>query len=428
MKHTVFRRTIAIFLLFFLTLSAGGAAFASAEDAPEMLDLPVIRIDSEVSAEGSDEYEDARVSLLNTTQEFCFDEMEAEWKIHGRSSAVAAKKPFNLRFRYRVDLLGMGEARKWILLANHYDKTMLRNRLMYDLSGQINMRYPVESRFVELYVNGDYQGLYQLCEAPQIDRERVAIHPSKEEFLLEVLIPGRTTSDPTIRTPHKKIQLGLDSIDYLPPDQEEWLTDFFDRAESALKTGNKEEIAAYFDLDSFVNGYILYEFSKNADLAIGSTRFVIEDGKLYTGAAWDFDLSCGNGIRNCDPLHQVNGTIPCATDGWYAVQLWYRDLVQLDWFQDLFSERYRDLQPILVNLYEANELGTSQIDQLVESMPQAIEHNYQKWRVDGREYASARPPEKTYELNVEYLRTWLKDRNEWILQELDHGRGPKLLY
>ena len=412
MKHTVFRRTIAIFLLFFLTVSAGGAAFASAEDAPEMLDLPVIRIDSEVSAEGSDEYEDARVSLLNTTQEFCFDEMEAEWKIHGRSSAVAAKKPFNLRFRYRVDLLGMGEARKWILLANHYDKTLLRNRLMYDLSGQINMRYPVESRFVELYVNGDYQGLYQLCEAPQIDRERVAIHPSKEEFLLEVLIPGRTTSDPTIRTPHKKIQLVLDSIDYLPPDQEEWLTDFFDRAESALKTGNKEEIAAYFDLDSFVNGYILYEFSKNADLAIGST----------------FDLSCGNGIRNCDPLHQVNGTVPCATDGWYAVQLWYRDLVQLDWFQDLFSERYHALQPVLVNLYEANELGTSQIDQLVENMPQAIEHNYQKWRVDGREYASARPPEKTYELNVEYLRTWLKDRNEWILAELDHGRGPKVLY
>ena len=175
-------------------------------------------------------------------------------------------------------------------------------------------------------------------------------------------------------------------------------------------------------------GMALNMLSKNADLAIGSTRFVIEDGKLYTGAAWDFDLSCGNGIRNCDPLHQVNGTVPCATDGWYAVQLWYRDLVQLDWFQDLFSERYHALQPVLVNLYEANELGTSQIDQLVENMPLAIEHNYQKWRVDGREYASARPPEKTYELNVEYLRTWLKDRNEWILQELDHGRGPKLLY
>ena len=92
MKPVAVRRTAAIFLLFFLTLGVVAPVFASAEAAPDgLLDLPVIRIESEISAEGSDEYEDARVSLLNTTQDFCFDDLEAEWKIHGRSSAVANK-------------------------------------------------------------------------------------------------------------------------------------------------------------------------------------------------------------------------------------------------------------------------------------------------------------------------------------------------
>ena len=425
MKNKRFCKKLLCMLLFFaVLLSAAEGAVASA--AEESCELPVVRIDSAVGAEGSNSYEAVTVSIENAPAQFRLEPSEAVWKLHGRSSARSEKKSFNLKFPGRVDLFGMGAAKKWVLVANSYDRTMLRNKLMYDLSGEIGMRCPMESCFVELYINGEYRGVYQLCEAPEIDKERVAIHPAREEFLLEYLLAWREASDPVITTPVYQLQFMLNSLDYLPPDQRQWLASFFAAAENAVKSGDREAIAQYFDLDSMVDGYILYEFSKNADFAIGSTRFILEGGKLYAGPAWDFDLACGNDAYHCDPLHLVNGTRPALTDGWYAVQLWYRDLVQLDWFRQLFAARYLELQPILCNLYEDNELGQNRIDALTGAMPGAIAHNYSRWDIAENEYLLVRQPEESYEQNVEFLRSWLRERNEWILSELAAGEGPGL--
>ena len=424
MSSTFIRKTVILMMLIGLSISIAVPDSRAENETVRNLELPVMIIESGDAKDAADHYQEVVVSIENSEQEFHLDSVDAQWKVHGRSSARGDKKPFAIKFHNRIDVLGMGAAKKWILISNQYDKSLIRNRLMYDLSGKIGMKYPIESRFVELYVNGSYQGVYQLCEAPQIGKNRVDINPAKEEFLLEFMLGGRTSSEPTITTPRYGFLFALNSIDYLPEDQEEWLKDFFDHAEKALKSGDRAEIGKYFDLESMVNGYILYEFSKNADLAIGSTRFIIEDGQLFSGTAWDFDLSCGNDAFNCDYLHLVNGTKPCLTDGWYAVQLWYRDLVKQDWFLELFRERYYELQPILVNLYQDNELGRNQIDILLEKMPKAIEHNYQIWKVSGNDYAKARPGDKTYDLNIEYLRSWLKERNEWITGQLDKGKNP----
>ena len=405
-------------------LGAAEGAAASAEAGP--YELPVIRVESAVGPDGSAHYEAATVSIENAAAQFRLEPSPAVWKLHGWSSARSEKKSFNLKFPRRVDLFGMGAAKKWVLVANSYDKTMLRNKLMYDLSGAIGMRYPMESCFAELYINGEYRGVYQICEAPEIDKERVSIHPAREEFLLEYLLAWREASDPVIKTPVYQLQFMLNSLDYLPPDQRQWLQAFFAAAENALKSGDRDAIAQYLDLDSMVDGYILYEFSKNADFAIGSTRFVLEGGKLYAGAAWDFDLACGNDAYHCDPLHLVNGTRPALTDGWYAVQLWYRDLVQQDWFCQLFAARYLELQPILCNLYEDNELGQNRIDALTGAMSGAIAHNYSRWDITENEYVLVRQPEESYDQNVEFLRTWLRERNEWILSQLAAGEGPSL--
>ena len=420
------RRLLCAALALCTLFSCLTALTCFADDGQERYELPIISIHSAKGAESSTSYTDVTIRIENAEKAFCLEECDAAWKIHGRSSARNSKKSYNVRFPERTDLLGMGAAKKWVLVGNPYDKSLLRNKLMYDLSGAVGMLYPMESRFVELYVNDRYRGVYQLCEAPEIDRERVAIHPAREEFLLEILLAGRKSDDPVITTPEYHLQFTLNDLDYLPKDQRAWLKDFFEEAEQALQSGDREAIARYFDLDSMANGYILYEFSKNADLAIGSTRFIIRDGKIFSGAAWDFDLACGNDAYHCDPLHLVNGTRPALTDGWYAVQLWYRELVRQEWFQELFAERYLALQPVLVNLYADNELGKNRIDLLVEAMPEAIAHNYRLWRVSGNDYSLARAGDKTYEQNVDFLRKWLKDRNEWIVSQLEAGKRPSL--
>ena len=210
------RRLLCAALAFCTLFSCLTALTCFADDGQERYELPIISIHSAKGAESSTSYTDVTIRIENAEKAFCLEECDAAWKIHGRSSARNSKKSYNVRFPERTDLLGMGAAKKWVLVGNPYDKSLLRNKLMYDLSGAVGMLYPMESRFVELYVNDRYRGVYQLCEAPEIDRERVAIHPAREEFLLEILLAGRKSDDPVITTPEYHLQFTLNDLDYLP--------------------------------------------------------------------------------------------------------------------------------------------------------------------------------------------------------------------
>ena len=253
MKNKGFCKKLLCMLLFFAVLlsAAEGAVASAAEGSCE---LPVVRIDSAVGAEGSNSYEAVTVSIDNAPAQFRLEPSEAVWKLHGRSSARSEKKSFNLKFPGRVDLFGMGAAKKWVLVANSYDRTMLRNKLMYDLSGEIGMRCPMESCFVELYINGEYRGVYQLCEAPEIDKERVAIHPAREEFLLEYLLAWREASDPVITTPVYQLQFMLNSLDYLPPPNTSistpWSTATFSMSSARTRTLPSAPLVLFWKAES----------------------------------------------------------------------------------------------------------------------------------------------------------------------------------
>ena len=93
----------------------------------------------------------------------------------GQSTWGAAKKPYSMTLSDRADLLGMGKAKKWILLANAYDSSHLRNKIVLDASAAVGPPYTPECRWVDLYLNGEYAGLYLLTERNEVDPERVDI-------------------------------------------------------------------------------------------------------------------------------------------------------------------------------------------------------------------------------------------------------------
>ena len=189
----------------------------------------------------------------------------------------------------------------------------------------------------------------------------------------------------------------------------------FEKAETALLSHDREQIEEYFDLNSFVDMYIINEYSKNADTHIASTRFYVKDGIIHAGPPWDYDLSCGNEDENSDRRHRWNDTRPSRIDGWYACSLWWSELYKCDWFMEAFARRYLELQPLIVNIYQENELGISRIEYLTTSISDSIDHNFTKWSVSTRIYHLERISDPTYEQNLEHLQTWLKERNEWIL-------------
>ena len=379
--------------------------------------VPEIRFYNSEST-SMDEYVGVSIKIIDVYGDVVLEDDRCQWRFHGNSTRKVAKKPYKFKLSSEQDLFGMGAADKWILLANAFDKTLIRNKLVFDLAAAMEIPYTSQCVFVEVYVDDAYRGSYLLIEPAEVDKERVNLRISQNEFLLELEQPYRVPEGEIITTPHLSVPLGVSNIDYLPEDQRQYLMDLFDKAETALLSHDREQIEQYFDLDTFLDMYIINEYSKNADTHIASTRFYVEDGVIHAGPPWDYDLSCGNDNEDSDYRHRWNGTRPSRTDGMYACSLWWSELYKCDWFLEEFAQRYLQLQPVIVNLYQENELGQSRIEYLTTSISDSIEHNFKKWSVSRRIYHLERIADPTYELNLEFLQNWLKKRNEWILGEI----------
>ena len=405
------------------------AAHAETEKEPVQPEhsVPVICIDtcwhSGVSSLQRDgDYIQMTISITDEQGELVLFDEYAGVKIRGNSTSYALKKPFNIILSKNTDILGMGSSGKWVLLANTFDKTLLRNKLVYDFSADIGLKYSPESRFVDLYFDGRNLGCYQLTQAIETGRNRVNIHPAEDEFILEFQPFEEYSCSVCLYTPVYGICFGLDGIDYISDEQMARLEDFLYEAENALAGGNREEIEKYFDLPSLVDTYIVHEYFKNIDIACSSTRFYIQDGRIYGGPVWDFDLSCGNYSIKVYKAYTDGDYTVDQPERWFARTLWWRPLFETEWFAQAFAERYQELQPWIINLYEDNGLGQNRIDSLYASAKACIEANYDydvtRWKIGTRYRELERKPESTYEGNLEFLREWLRQRNQWILDNL----------
>lgn len=342
-------------------------------------------------------------------------------RVRGNSTSSGDKKPYNIKFDSKKTVLGLGTAKKWCLLANMYDKTLIRNKLSYDFATEIGMQYVSNSTFVDVYVNGRYMGNYLLTEAVAAGDTRVEIDTDENEFLLEYE-PWEGYNNPeNIRTPIYGILFGFNDPEEPTTAQRNYLNNFFANAETALSSRNLNSVKNYFDLPSMVDFYIVNEYFKNVDFATSSTRFYIKDGKIYGGPVWDLDLSTGN--CSSTYYHEYNnvGGSGDSTESFYCDKLWYRYLFECDGFLDMVKARYLELQPYIINLTTDNALGKNKIDILLIKYRNSFDDNYilAGWSMTKKNSDYERIPFNTYDKNLLYLRQWLIERNEWLLEEWD---------
>lgn len=363
-----------------------------------------------------EEYIDCSVKITDPTGKYqTVSDSGARIKVRGNSTSSGAKKPYNIKFSKKTDVLGMGECKKWYLLANMYDKSLLRNKLAYDFAADTGLAYTQQSTFCEVYLNGKYVGNYQICESIGVGKSRVDIDTDLNEFLLEYE-PWEGYSNPEwIRTVRYGILLGFNDPETPSFAQRAWLSSFFTGFERALAGGRRDKIAEYIDIDSFVNDYIVHEYFKNVDAQTSSTRYYIKDGKMYGGPVWDFDLSSGNADKEYYRYYyDKQGN---SYTGWWCRHLWYEYLFETDWFEDEVKARFAELQPVIVNLYQDNELGANRIDCLLAEFGEGFEANYATWNIYRKDSDYETRPVGNYKSCIKYLREWLRARNEWMKQQ-----------
>lgn len=222
---------------------------------------------------------------------------EVVLKGRGNSTWVQPKIPLTIKTPEKVDLLGTTKSRKWTLLANYLDDSNLRNAVGLELAKALEMPFAVNGDFVELYVNGKYEGLYYLTEKVEIAKGRVALDEP-----LGILIERRTnvregSDDACYKTYHEPCFVVKDVV--AEDNEEAAAKEFakqFKRFEKALDAGDYEAVKAEIDTESVAKYYILSEVTINPDAYITSEFFYKNGEKdvIHMGPGWDFDYALSN--------------------------------------------------------------------------------------------------------------------------------------
>lgn len=347
-------------------------------------------------------------------------------RIRGNSTSSGPKKPYNIKFSANTDLFGMGKGKRFCLIANLYDPTLIRNHMVFEFARDLGMQYTLDSMLVDVYYNGSYVGCYQLCEAATEDDSRVDIDCSKGDYIIER--DAREDYGTTYITTSLGHRFGINEPENTTNAQRIAIENHLRMAENAIRSRDIEQVKKYFDLESIIDSYICLEFFKNVDIVVGSTRFYCKDGKIHGGPVWDYDLSSGN----CSSTYYVsyNNNFGDSAEGIWCNHIWYDDLLLIDEYKEMLYDRYLEVQDQIINLYRDNVLGKNAIDSIIGNASTSINRNFTEapWR-PGRNYSELmRIPDSTYEANVEHLRAWLERRNTWLLNHWGlNGRvKPKL--
>ena len=276
---------------------------------------------------------------------------EGTLEVRGRGNSTWgwSKKPYRLKLTNSTALLGMPKGKNWVLLANYADKTLMRNDIAFMFSRNLGFEWTPRAQYVELKLNGIYQGVYQLVEHIRVDKDRVNINEMKVGdidvstgdgngtggYLLEidfrhnkdycvtsswdtaVCVNGVNTSrdiDYCMDSTHGMEPACLEDPETLHDplwvNQRLYIEKYYTDFEAALFSPNFADpavgYAAYVDVDSVVNYYIENELFKNVDGAVASFYlYKKRGGKLFFGPVWDFDLSMGN--AGYDDVDKTNG-------------------------------------------------------------------------------------------------------------------------
>ena len=256
--------------------------------------------------------------------------------IKGRGSSTWGdfdKKPYSIELQNEANLLGMGTAQKWILLANAYDPSHMRNKISYDFADELGLKYSPDSQWVDLYLNGEYAGLYLLCERNEVHEERVAI-PEEGSFLLSVEREARlqendrqyilTNAGLALRTHYADADVDL--AGKIQSVENAILS------EEGIDSITGKSWTELIDVESWAHKYLMEEFFANTDGGVLSQFYYLDgsdlSGKIYAGPVWDFDASQGA---------EVSWQIP-ATDAFYANRALVREGGEITWFYSLYQK------------------------------------------------------------------------------------------
>lgn len=381
-----------------------------------------IYTDNEESIDSKDIYVNGRVHIYPDETGGLKPFTDA-MQIKGRGNTTwhMAKKPYKIKLSKKSSILGMAADKEWVLLANYSDKSLLRTAAAFETSKRLGMPYTPDGQSVDVFLNEKYEGTYFLTEQIKISSGRVNITEMKATdtdpekitggYLLEV--DERLDEALWFRTT-RNVPFTIKEPD-LNPTQFDYIKQYVQEAEDALYgpqfTDPVSGYAAYLNVETFVNWYLVNELFKNNDASFYSSVFLFKDknNKLSMGPVWDFDIAAGN----IDYSHCM-----------YSSSWWIRNS---PWISRLFDDPAFKAR-VKSRWAEIKQLQLSTLDDYIENQALKLavsqEYNFKKWDILGTYVWPNATVLGSYTAEVNYLKFWLNSRIDWMDQQL----SPKPFY
>lgn len=387
--------------------------FMRSKNIPAMyIDTASGNMDHILAQKGNEEYGDFRLYG---------DEGNLEYTGHleyikTRGNKFQPKMPYSIKLTSELNLLGMGNAQKWVLLSNASDPTNLRNKLVYDFAERLGLPYSPNSHWIDLYLNGEYVGLYLLCEPNEVHPQRLELEKSGS-FLISVELESRLISQnlPYIRTKQgAPLRIRYSSMD------EDALSQIWESVENAIyaKDGIDPQSGKHWtelvDLDSWTKKYLIEEVFGNVDGGFVSQFFFVDGkdatGKVYAGPVWDYDMSMANPeifsevmINTYEKLIPNIFYVNCDPLNWGS--RWYYPLYRNSQFYSNMVMTYKEeFVPALEKLID------EEIEQNAHYIAEAARMNQSRWNTRSTEEETEKLRNYIDERMVFLNRIWLENQ------------------
>lgn len=358
-------------------------------------------------------------------------------EIRGSSSRMFPKKSFSFETQTdsgtnnNVTLLGMPKENDWVLHAPFSDKSLMRNVISYEIYERMGHWSP-RTRFVDLYLNDDYQGIYVLMEKIKRDKNRVDMAKITEDDVseedisggyilqfdrIEDLVEGKEFFYSPTRPIYNGATMHFEFMDpkwdELSYEQTDYIRDWINDLDALMSVSNYNDptsgYRAYLDVESFVDYLVFHEFNKDVDAYRLSAYFYKENdrdgGLLKAGPPWDYNLTFAN--------MDYGGDIRETYNWLYTKNIspyWWRRLMDDPWFE---NEVYCRWDSLKTGLY--SEESVFQImDSSLMVIDSSIAKNFERWPILGEYVWPNYFIAESHEEEIDFMKEWISGRLEWM--------------
>lgn len=395
--------------------------------------LPLVLIHTVNAVEPYDKVNDigCYVRIIHTDHSYVMD--TATTRLRGNASTQFPKKPYRIKFDSKQKPLDApAKAKKWTLINNYGDKTLMRNLLAFHISQQMGMPYTPYGQAVDVMLNGEYKGCYQLCDQVEVNKNRVNIDEMETSdtsgenltggYLWE--IDAYAYEEKSWFNSNHNIPVTIKSPDEddITPEQSQYIRDFFNAMEADVYGSHFADPTngwrRLLDAETFLKHFLIGELSGNTDTYWSVYQYKKRgENKVYTGPVWDFDIAFDNDYRTY-PLNNKQEFV-CFSGGSVAGDMgtFVRRIVLQD--PKTLTELQAHWKAGRCNHITAEDL-CQWIDSMALVMDCSQQLNFMRWNILHRQEHMNPVARGSYAAEVNYLKEYITKRIEWMDNRLDY--------